>query len=477
MALTQEQFMQLMGGKREPVTASLASVLDLIKKPLDYYSVDKRVPLVGGQSAADLIGLTGTQSLVQDFSQGKPMMRDGLPDERFIDAASMIPMIKPAAVGAGKAAKYLGKEALRQGYEGTGLLGKIAPDMKMYAYDPKNANLGSNFERTTVGKKIAPKEFNPEDWKGASIVTHPIDRTGRNTIVTEVSGIPIDPKYQFITEGGIGFGEDADLAAKNIIMASTKNAMVGAYNRALKAQEQNLAKGGSGRVLVNPNVQSELGYNFSTMPTELINSLVKSQGMTSKQVAPIDEMVRKIQVGDKKPFADWIGLADSGALEQLQTGQGFSGLPSDLRKAVLNKATSVTGQKIIGFNEPDFRLALTDPRLTNAQKHDLGLLWYEMDLARPPQPSNIGSGHKTYNYDAFGTNVGSTPVRSTKDVYGNVYENIFNRMPSVSPKTGAKISEDTRAQNTIHSLRDLHDESSLFLDNEQIQRLKKLFNQ
>jgi hypothetical protein len=131
MALTQEQFMQLMGGKREPVTASLASVLDLIKKPLDYYAVDKRVPLVGGQSAADLINLTGTQSLVQDFSQGKPMMRDGLPDERFIDAAGMIPMIKPAAVGAGKAAKYLGKEALRQGYEGTGLLGKIAPDIKM----------------------------------------------------------------------------------------------------------------------------------------------------------------------------------------------------------------------------------------------------------------------------------------------------------------------------------------------------------
>lgn len=131
MAITQEQFMQLMGGKREPVTASLASVLDLIKKPLDYYAVDKRVPLVGGQSAADLIGLTGTQSLVQDFSQGKPMMRDGLPDERFIDAAGMIPMIKPAAVGAGQAAKYLGKEALRQGYEGTGLLGKIAPDIKM----------------------------------------------------------------------------------------------------------------------------------------------------------------------------------------------------------------------------------------------------------------------------------------------------------------------------------------------------------
>ncbi len=131
-ALNRDQFQAMMGlNKPEPVTSFVASGLNAIKQPLDYYAIDKRVPLVGGQSIADLIGLTGTQSLVQDFSQGKPMMRDGLPDERFIDAASMIPMIKPAAVATGQAAKSLGKEALRQGYEGTGVLGMIAPDIKM----------------------------------------------------------------------------------------------------------------------------------------------------------------------------------------------------------------------------------------------------------------------------------------------------------------------------------------------------------
>ena len=137
-ALNRDQFQAMMGlNKPEPVTSLVASGLNAIKQPLDYYAIDNRVPLVGGQSIADLIGLTGTQSLVQDFSQGKPMMRDGLPDERFIDAASMIPMIKPAAIGTGKAAKYLGKEALRQGYEGTGVLGKIAPDIKMSALPPE----------------------------------------------------------------------------------------------------------------------------------------------------------------------------------------------------------------------------------------------------------------------------------------------------------------------------------------------------
>lgn len=462
-----------MGKKQEPITASIASVLGLIKKPLDYYALNKDIPLVGGQSAADLTGLTGTQSLIQDFSQGKPMMRDGLPDERFIDAAGMIPMIKPAAVGAGKAAKYLGKEALRQGYEGTGLLGKIAPDVKMYAYNPKDPNLGKNFETTTVGSKVSPKEFNPDDWEGASVVTHPIDRTPRNTIVTNVSGIPIDPKYQFITEGGAGFMEDADLAKKGIIMASTKNATLGSHARALKVREQNLARNGSGRVIVAPNIQSEMGYNFSTMPTELINAMVKSQGITSKAAAPVDEMVRNFFVNGKKPFSDWIGITDSGALGQLQRGEGLAGLPSDLRKVVLDKWTSVKGQKLLGFNEEDFRLALTDPRLSNAQKHDLGLLWYEMDLNKAPELSKFGSGHKTYNYDSFGNYIGNAPMVKTSDAYGDVYNNIYDRVLS---KTGKPLHESTKAQNTIHSLRDLHNDSSLFLDKAEIDRLKKLFN-
>jgi hypothetical protein len=206
MALTQQQFMQLMGGKREPVTASLASVLDLIKKPLDYYAVDKRVPLVGGQSAADLIGLTGTQSLVQDFSQGKPMMRDGIADERFIDAASMIPMIKPAAIGAGKAAKYLGKEALRQGYEGTGLLGKIAPDMKMYAV-PNNSPFVPNVK---AGEEL--------------IVHHNIPATGLLN-VDEFGGKLAVPSLG-ISKSSMpltNFGEISLIGSKEMAIPSAKN--------------------------------------------------------------------------------------------------------------------------------------------------------------------------------------------------------------------------------------------------------------
>lgn len=175
-ALNRDQFQAMMGlNKPEPVTSFVASGLNAIKQPLDYYAIDKRVPLVGGQSIADLIGLTGTQSLVQDFSQGKPMMRDGLPDERFIDAASMIPMIKPAAIATGKAAKSLGKEALRQGYEGTGVMGMIAPDIKMpitafhgspYKFDKFNIEkTGTGSGKNLFGEGVYTSEL-PKEAKG-----------------------------------------------------------------------------------------------------------------------------------------------------------------------------------------------------------------------------------------------------------------------------------------------------------------------
>jgi hypothetical protein len=416
------------------------------------------------------------------LSQGTDDYRDvGGANQQFLgtllgDPLNLIPAIAPAMKLSGKATKALGKEVARQIETGTGIIGKNTIDPRMYMYNPKNPNLGSNFERIFMGETIPPKEFNFDDWLGASSVTHPVDRTNRDYIIDEVSGIKILPEFQFLTEGGIGFGEDAKLANKNIIMASTKNAMEGAYNRALKVQEQNRKLGGSGKVLVNPNIQAELGYNFSTMPTELVNAIVKSKGMTPKEVEPVDTMIRNTRIGDKKPYKDWVGLADSGALAQLQRGEGFSGNAPDLRKVVLDKATSVTGQKTIGFNEADLRLALTDPRLNNAQKHDLGLLWYEMDLTKPPMPSSLGSKHKTYNYDAFGTNVGTTDLKQTKDVYGDVYDNIYNTNTAVSKLTGKPLSESTRSQNAIHSLRDLHEGSSLYFDKKNIERLKKLFN-
>ena len=278
MALTQEQFMQLMGGKREPVTASLASVLDLIKKPLDYYAVDKRVPLVGGQSAADLIGLTGTQSLVQDFSQGKPMMRDGLPDERFIDAAGMIPMIKPAAVGAGQAAKYLGKEALRQVDTGAGVFGKIVPDMNMYAV-PNNSPFVPNVkagEELLVQHNLSPEKLIAANKLGGM----PVPSLAINKLNNPISG--------FGDISLIGSKEMVIPSAKNPVYKSdayTKRAPSINYNIDFKSQ-QNLENLLSDVIDKVPSGQAKFGSLTQDYKYRADNKLLKAQFLKDQNLLP-----------------------------------------------------------------------------------------------------------------------------------------------------------------------------------------------
>jgi hypothetical protein len=278
MALTQQQFMQLMGGKREPVTASLASVLDLIKKPLDYYAIDKRVPLVGGQSAADLIGLTGTQSLVQDFSQGKPMMRDGLPDERFIDAAGMIPMVKPAAVGAGQAAKYLGKEALRQVDTGTGVFGKIVPDMNMYAV-PNNSPFVPNVkagEELLVQHNLTPEKLIAANKLGGM----PVPSLAINKLNNPISG--------FGDISLIGSKEMAIPSAKNPIYKSdayTKRAPNINYNIDFKSQ-QNLEGLLSDVIDKVPSGQAKFGSLTQDYKYRADNKLLKAKFLQEQNALP-----------------------------------------------------------------------------------------------------------------------------------------------------------------------------------------------
>ena len=481
MALTQEQFMQLMGGKREPATASLASVLDLIKQPLDYYAVDKRVPLVGGQSAADLIGLTGTQSIIQDFSQGKPMMRDGLPDERFIEAAGMIPMIKPAAVGAGQAAKYLGKEALRQIETGTGLLGKGTIDPRMYVYKPTSPSkplpegVGSTFEREQVRGLLPVKDLSSNDLLGASVFTFPADSTNFGMKTLSISGNKIKPEFQTIGEGGIPFGRSVEHQAKDIGFASNEGAATGQHNRYEIERLKNLERGGSGRIIVAPttmkNVANEAGGEaFSLQPVRQINALVQSLGVQPKDLAKIDNMVRNTKGGQ---YEGWVGMADPYAMEQLATANGVGVGKADLVKKVYEKYISKDAQKTLGYNVEDLKGSLLDPRLVDAPANNMGELWYEVNFNKGLTPSKQGSLHNDYLTDMGGNYLGTTGLQKTGDVFGKLYDDILANIPVVD-KNGKKIPQATRELNAINVLRSQKENASLFVDETELERLKRL---
>ena len=127
--LTAEQFRKLLpNANNEPITKALATGLNAIRGVLDPYKIPESVPLLGGQSAADLTGLTGAQGVVQDFSRGN--LQYG--DMRMFDLLGLGAGVAPAARTAVKGGGLLGKEALRQMNEGTGLLSKLVPDPRQY---------------------------------------------------------------------------------------------------------------------------------------------------------------------------------------------------------------------------------------------------------------------------------------------------------------------------------------------------------
>ena len=143
--LNQKQFQQLTGaGKPEPLTASLASALAAAQKALPSNRVPESVPVLGGMNLADGIGLTGTQGLVSDFSQGKNITGD----QRMFDALGMLPMAAPAVNGAkvvaksvAKAAPKVGKtlayELARQVENGDGILSDIVNSQRSYILPPE----------------------------------------------------------------------------------------------------------------------------------------------------------------------------------------------------------------------------------------------------------------------------------------------------------------------------------------------------
>ena len=386
--------------------------------------------------------------------------------------------LTPVAPVAKAGAKAGAREIARQIETGTGVFGKGTIDPRMYVYKPTFPSkpvpegVGSTFEREQVRDLLPVKDLSAEDIRGASVFTFPADSTNFGMKTKSVSGNKINEDLQEVGSGGIPFGRSVEHQSKDIGFASNDAAAIGQHDRYEIERQANIDRGGSGRIFVSPTYMADFSEAFSTQPVFLLNSMVRSQGLSSKELEAIDDMVRSTKGGK---FKDWVGMADPFARQQLLTGEGVQAGKSDLRKKVYEKYASKAGQKTLDYNIEDLRAALLDPRLINQPANNMGELWYEVNFNKGVTPSELGSKHLDYTKDMGGNYRGTTISKPTSEVFGKVYDDIFARIPKVD-KNGKVIPEKTRQLNAINVLRSQKENAHLYLDDSNWERIKRLLN-
>jgi len=152
---------------RNRLLGGVADALSPVSEFADQYKISDRIPFLGGMSAADLTGLKGAQSLVNDMSYGKsPISGASLQttkvDPRVLDLAGVSGAMMPAAKSLGKAAL---REGARQIETGTGI-GRAALDPRARivqkdlqdAFPDVDFSLSQRGKQATLNKVIVPKE-------------------------------------------------------------------------------------------------------------------------------------------------------------------------------------------------------------------------------------------------------------------------------------------------------------------------------
>ena len=337
---------------------------------------------------------------------------------------------------------------------------------------PKNPNplVGTRYVTEQVpGTQAARREANLDDMLGASLITYPTDMLSRNVKIKEVSGIPLDK--QPVSVGGLEYMSDLRNMAKNIGYASNQAQSTSQNNRALKAIEENLARGGTGRVFMAPHTMPYGAENFSTTPTEGLLALIDTVGINPELAAELSDRIRGATVkGVKGKYKDFVGIGDSGLRDQLMTGAGLSaGSPGDLRKVFVDKMSSVAAEKGLGFNYRDLQNAMLNPNVMNKPAFLMGDSIFEA----LPQLGTSKGLHPAYSHDIPGQFFGNTRGAPIADVMGEAYQRArLENMNKPGPRPGVFADPDQLARGALSTG---GENVSLFLDEKEIARLKRLF--
>ena len=404
---------------RNRLLGGVADVLSPVSEFADQYKISDRIPFLGGMSAADLTGLKGAQSLVNDMSYGKsPISGASLQttkvDPRVIDLAG----VSGAMIPVGKA---LGKAALREGARqietGTGI-GRAALDPRMSIRSSKDQNIAeglyhpigggtklvkpiSEMTSTRVANTpmVARREISPEDLYGGYIVPAVGDRTAAGSLLTHIGDTKLANPVQL--EGGADFMRTH--APYGSAWAADKGAASG-----LASQIRDAAQGG--RDVYMPHVSmGHTSGDFSTMMANSLLEQIANSKITKKAVNEFDRNVKAIR-------PEFKGLAHPETRDMLNDNGA-------LRHAFVAEM-GLKQHSNAGF--PDLattRAAISEPGLMDAPLHSSGFTIAKMNPAGSIITDPASPAHTSYNTQLAGNYVGGFAAQPPRSV---MYPSFYN---------------------------------------------------
>lgn len=362
--------------------------------------------------------------------------------------------------------------AVKSGLLGIGAIagarrsGKLPGSHLPHTPQKPNPVVGTRFEVEDLGGLLDKKPINLEDFYGSSVMVMPWDSTSRNVAVNAVSDIGLPNPV--ITHGGQDYARDVAHQAQRIAGASNEGIAKRIRDRELQAIQENLAAGGSGRVLHMPITMGEFSENFSVMPTNVLLEVLDTVRPTKRAFKELNDQIRAFtpegKKADFKPFKNFKGVETEAGRLQLLTGEGIDTTAGELRKAFVNRMYLKGNQERFGFNAEDIVNAVSDPSLLGVPK---GYVGNTVIGSQPGGMQLLPSRNPTYNTDFtaeyLGTMGQSMPVEQ------------------LMPRTFARLSNELAntkgnlRQNVIGALEKRKEGVSEIIDDQFLENLNRYF--
>lgn len=405
---------------------TLGSLADLLTSS---YSPERTQQMQGLMRFLEVPAIARTLDRIsygEPLTTGAGMTTEMRPDTKsaLLSMLGAVPVgraVEPAAMAAGQAAERVAErvvpQVLDRGGLGREMLLGMGQGTRSYAYRPnppskRDPVVGTRFERENLGGMADRTYVDPETLRGSSILAMPWDSTNRNYLIKSISDVELPSSV--LTSGGQDYARDVNNLMNMIGGASNEAIAKRIVDRAKIAQAENLAQGGTGRVIYAPSTMGAYGENFSTMPTNILLGLVDTAKLNKREINNIDKSIRNFKVAKQQtkkvdgkevtkrvvtqPFKDFKGvMTEAGRLQLASKDAG------ELRKALVNRLYLKNQQRRLGFNEEDLIASITDPNIAGVPKGYIGNTLIEALPARGISPS----AHPSYSHDFGGTYGGS----------------------------------------------------------------------